>query len=311
MHRLSTTVLILFLSAVSLAAQEYTRSAYIEKYWRVAVEEMHKTGIPASITLAQACLESDNGNSYLALKANNHFGIKCHNWTGKTVRMDDDRRNECFRKYDNPIDSYRDHSDFLTSRQRYAFLFDLEPDDYEGWAYGLSRAGYATNPSYPQLLIRIIEDNGLARYDRIEGDMPSAQGQAPGTSLLSVSEGDGHYVFNLTRVAVTDNGVRYMIAAEGETVSSIAAKYGLSRRELLRYNDMYSQQDGPVAAGTVLYLSPKKARAARGYADCTVGDNETAWDISQKYAVRLRALYRRNKIDNNTVLEPGTVLKLR
>lgn len=311
MHRLSTTVLIMLLAAVSAAAQEYTRSAYIEKYWRVAVEEMHKTGIPASITLAQACLESDNGNSFLAVKANNHFGIKCHNWTGKTVRMDDDRRNECFRKYDNPIDSYRDHSDFLVTRQRYAFLFDLERDDYEGWAYGLSRAGYATNPSYPQLLIRIIEDNGLARFDRIEGSESPSGKQTSGTSLLSVSEGDGHYVFNLTRVGMTGNGVKYVVAADGETVSSIAAKYGLSRRELLRYNDMFAQEDGPVAAGTVLYLSPKKARAARGTRTCTVGENETAWDISQRYAVRLRSLYRMNKIDNNTVLEPGTVLKLR
>jgi flagellum-specific peptidoglycan hydrolase FlgJ len=137
--------------------RKITRSEYIETYKGLAMTEMRRTGIPASITLAQGILESGNGNSTLAVKANNHFGIKCHDWNGPSIKQDDDRKNECFRKYRNPEKSYKDHSDFLTGRSRYAFLFDLKPDDYKAWARGLKKAGYATSSSYASALIKIIE----------------------------------------------------------------------------------------------------------------------------------------------------------
>ena len=139
---------------------------YILNYKDVAIDKMRVYGIPASITLAQGILESGSGNSELARKANNHFGIKCHkDWKGKTFHMDDDAKNECFRKYKSPDESYRDHSLFLTTRDRYADLFELDITDYRGWARGLKKAGYATNPKYPQLLIKIIEENRLYEFD--------------------------------------------------------------------------------------------------------------------------------------------------
>ena len=139
------------LVSAATAFSDTPQQSYIEKYSSLAVEEMYRTGVPASITLAQGLLESGNGQSRLAVKGNNHFGIKCHNtWTGAKVYHDDDRKGECFRKYDSPEESFRDHSDFLRYRDRYKFLFDLELTDYRSWAYGLKTAGYATDPKYPE-----------------------------------------------------------------------------------------------------------------------------------------------------------------
>lgn len=152
------------MSAKPLSPQE----AYIEKYAQIAVDEMFRSGVPASITLAQGMLESSNGQSYLAVNGNNHFGIKCHDWTGGRVFSDDDRKGECFRKYRSVEDSFRDHSDFLRYRDRYKFLFDLKTTDYKGWAYGLKRAGYATDPAYPRKLINLIETYDLDRFDETD-----------------------------------------------------------------------------------------------------------------------------------------------
>ncbi|MBQ7773100.1 MAG: glucosaminidase domain-containing protein [Bacteroidales bacterium] len=164
--RVALIQFILLCIAFSASAQNLTRKQYIEKYKDVAIRQMHKHKIPASITLAQACLESGDGNSTLARKANNHFGIKCHNgWIGKKFRHDDDKKNECFRKYNDPIDSFTDHSYFLISGSRYNSLFDLPITDYKGWAHGLKAAGYATNPKYARLLIDIIEEYKLYKYD--------------------------------------------------------------------------------------------------------------------------------------------------
>src|ERR1035437_5343511 len=162
----------LFLISSCIVAQppknRISKEEYIEKYREDAIKDMIRTKVPASITLGQAMLESDCGNSKLAKNANNHFGIKCHNgWNGGTYMMDDDAKNECFRKYKSVLDSYNDHSDFLKTRSRYAFLFDLKPTDYKGWAEGLKKAGYATSPSYPRDLIKIIEDNKLYELDKL------------------------------------------------------------------------------------------------------------------------------------------------
>lgn len=146
-------------------AQEITRTQYINNYKHIAIRQMNQYGIPASIILAQGCLESGNGNSRLAIKANNHFGIKCHNWTGKRIYHNDDKKGECFRKYNTPEDSFKDHSEFLRNGKRYQSLFDLKKTDYKAWAHGLKAAGYATNPKYAQMLITIIEENQLYQYD--------------------------------------------------------------------------------------------------------------------------------------------------
>ena len=144
---------------------------YIEKWAPVAVEEMYRSGVPASITLAQGILESRYGLSELASKGNNHFGIKCHkDWKGRTMAYDDDAKGECFRVYDSAQESFRDHSDFLRYRDRYKFLFEFDTKDYKSWAYGLKKAGYATDPNYPAKLIKYIEDYGLSRYDSMTLD---------------------------------------------------------------------------------------------------------------------------------------------
>ena len=161
-------IIISFFCTNLLFAKDMSRVEYISKYKDLAVAEMNQYGIPASITLAQGLLESGNGNSELARKARNHFGIKCHNsWEGNKVYYDDDEAQECFRKYDNPEYSYRDHSLFLSNRGRYSFLFDLKKDDYKQWARGLKKAGYATDPKYPQKLIDLVERYELYKYDNI------------------------------------------------------------------------------------------------------------------------------------------------
>src|SRR5687768_16805330 len=173
MKRFNLTLFLFFLSSLvldtvntSAANTKLTRAQYLGMYKDEAVKDMRKTGVPASITLAQACLESQDGNSALAVEANNHFGIKCSNWTGPTYIQDDDTRDECFRKYQSVLESYDDHSDFLRTRPRYADLFLLDITDYIGWSKGLKKAGYATNPQYAERLIRIIEDNKLYELDK-------------------------------------------------------------------------------------------------------------------------------------------------
>ena len=165
-----------------------TRQEYIEKYKDDAISEMHRSGVPASITLAQGILESGDGNSKMARVAKNHFGIKCHSdWKGKTFIQDDDTKNECFRKYKSVLDSYKDHSDFL-KRRRYAALFELKITDYKSWAKGLKKAGYATNPKYPQLLIGIIEANELYQYDSKKSKKKKKLVGVKGLSLIHISE---------------------------------------------------------------------------------------------------------------------------
>jgi hypothetical protein len=160
--------LLLNLIVVMLSAQTKTE-LYIEKYSSMSITEMNQFGIPASITLAQGILESGNGESRLATEGKNHFGIKCHsNWSGKTIIEDDDEKGECFRKYSKVADSFRDHSLFLTERGRYSFLFEYNKTDYKKWAKGLKKAGYATNPKYPSLLIDLIEEYDLSRFDKGE-----------------------------------------------------------------------------------------------------------------------------------------------
>lgn len=199
-----------------------TTNDYVEKFAPIAVREMHKYKIPASITLAQGILESGSGRSDLAIRSNNHFGIKCHRgWKGKSVTHDDDRIAECFRKYVHPERSYEDHSIFLTSRKRYSKLFRLRTTDYKGWAYGLKRAGYATDKRYPQKLIALIEKYDLAKYDREKYK----------------KETTPEYTSNDTSIAGGDTNTRfYYKVIKGDTLYSIARKFKTSVKKLKKLN---------------------------------------------------------------------------
>ena len=285
---------------------------YVEKYAPMAVREMLRSGVPASITLAQGMLESGNGESKLATQANNHFGIKCHKgWEGKTIHHDDDARGECFRVYDSVEESYRDHSDFLRYRDRYKFLFDLDRTDYKGWAYGLKKAGYATDPSYAAKLIRYIEDNNLSRFDVLkeveaeEMPLPPHRIEAP---VLTMSDEEFH--FPLTRELYSVNGVPFVYSLAGETYKSIAKHYHLFHREILRFNDL--KRDVPLAPGTVVYLAHKKNHSPKGLDKYIVEeDGEDFHAICQRFALKEKAVLKMNGLSKAPSLREGDELKLR
>ncbi len=308
-------ILVALLSALCMA--DTPQRTYIEKYSDLAIEEMYRTGVPASITLAQGLLESGNGLSELAVKGNNHFGIKCHNtWTGAKVYHDDDRKGECFRKYDSPEESFRDHSDFLRYRDRYKFLFDYELTDYKSWAYGLKSAGYATDPKYPEKLIRLIEEYELYQYDSMQPAEAEKEAQhipEPPTQLeqarpLTVGQREV-FRFALSRQMYSQNGVPFVYAEEGETYESIARSYRLFRKEILKFNDL--KEDVDLLPGTVVYLQKKKKAAHPGLDRYVVEEGQTLREISQRYAVRMKSLCRLNGISEDHVLREGDVLQLR
>lgn len=313
MKRLALIIIAAFLA---LGAGQNPRLAYIEKYSALAVKEMERTGIPASITLAQGMLESAAGQSVLASKGNNHFGIKCHNdWTGKTLRQDDDARNECFRVYPSVEHSFRDHSDFLRGRDRYKDLFELEITDYKGWARGLKKAGYATDPSYASKLIELIEDYNLHRFDRLdEGKKkPKTPKQNESPRKVTVQELERNYSemlsFGFGRDVYTQNGVAFVYALDGETYSSIAASNGLFLKELLRFNDLDEEQE--LTPGNVVYLAAKKAKAPKGVSRYVVDrDGETLYEISQRFGIRLKTLNRLNPVLVGTRLSEGDMIIL-
>lgn len=280
-----------------------SREQYIQRYSELARKEMAEFGIPASIKLAQALLESDNGNSMLARKANNHFGIKCHSdWNGPGVYKDDDRRNECFRKYRKVEDSFRDHSLFLRERTRYSFLFELDPTDYKAWARGLKKAGYATNPRYPQLLIKIIEDNSLHKFDRLQPEIEM--------KVTGDEEREGDFpdvVVDGKRQKMLNNGVEYVLAGNGETYKEIADHESVPVWLLRKFNDVDKGHEP--RAGEKVYLKPKKRKAEQEQHTCS-GD-ESIWDISMKYAVKLKRLERINDVSGKGELPAGKVIRLR
>jgi LysM repeat protein len=251
-----------------------SRQDYIQTYSEAAVSEMMDYGIPASITLAQGILESGDGNSDLAQRANNHFGIKCRgDWDGPSVKHHDDKRNECFRKYDDVFESYRDHSLFLVNSPRYAFLFDLPNTDYKSWAHGLQKAGYATNPKYASLLIRLIEENQLYQYDHM--DLIDENGISTGAPLVVMSH---------------PNKIDYIIVGEGDSWESISAQTDTHIWELMKYNEL--RYDDELKAGDLLFLQPKRKKAKVKYHEVREGEN--MYTIAQKYGIQLDELYKKN-----------------
>lgn len=212
----------------------YTADQYIQRFKLIAIQEMNAYGIPASITLAQGLFESGNGNGDLARIANNHFGIKCtSDWKGKSYYKDDDQVNDCFRVYDHPEDSFRDHSNFL-KRKRYAALFELDKNDYQGWAYGLKAAGYATNPKYPQLLIGVIQKYNLDQYDRPEGELQKIKRED--RVLSQINQNIGKAVKD-SIIQVTPTDKLYTIK-QGDTLFNISKRFGLTVDELKALNNM-------------------------------------------------------------------------
>lgn len=282
------------------AERKYSRREYIERWKDEAVRQMKETGIPASITLAQGILESGDGNSPLARYANNHFGIKCHNdWKGETFTQDDDRSNECFRKYDNAEESFRDHSIFLSTRSNYTKLFSLSATDYKGWVHGLKSAGYATNPQYAYLLIQLIEENNLDNFDR---DQIFAR-KEPKTETKPVISLAGRK----HEVKVHDNNIRFIIAREGDTPYKIAKEFEMGLWQIYKYNDLSTNEK--IKEGDVIYLQPKRNKSRFEFH--TVETGETMKSISQKYGVKLRKLYRRNHIERGTEPKAGSIIYLR
>jgi LysM repeat protein len=289
---------------LSAAAQKQTRADYIGMYSDLAIQEMLRSGIPASITLAQGMLESDNGNSTLARRANNHFGIKCHGWKGKKITHDDDERNECFRKYKTVHESFADHTDFLMGSPRYSFLFELDPTDYKSWAKGLKKAGYATSPSYADLLIRIIEENDLHRFDTGEG-WPQRFTEG-GKALANI---DNFEIEVGKRRILVRNRIEYIIVKEGDTYQSLNREFDLMPFELAKYNEI--PRDSKLEAGKVLYLQPKRNKASVEYKFHTVEDGETMYQISQMYGIKLHKLLKLNLMQPGEEPVPGDIIHLR
>jgi len=262
---------------------------YIEKYQKVAVEQMHRYRIPASITLAQGLLESGAGRSTLTRKSNNHFGIKCgSDWRGRKTYHDDDARGECFRVYKDARASYEDHSRFLAGKKRYAALFNLKTTDYKGWARGLKKAGYATNPAYANQLIQLIELYELDRFD---------SGRLKGTWIANPHE------------PFLANGLLYVVARRGDTWEALSEEFDISARKLRKYNDLYKGY--VLQQGDVIYLEKKNRRAHKAFKTHVVRSGESMYLISQRYGIRLERLYKMNDKSADYTPRIGEVLRLR
>ena len=316
-------LLLLFaLLPLMLHAQRITPEEYIQTYKDIAMREMRDHKIPASITLAQGLLESGAGNSALAREAKNHFGIKCHKgWTGKTYTMDDDEKDECFRKYSNAEESFRDHSEFLCGRSRYAALFDLDITDYEGWAKGLKAAGYATNPKYAQLLIDRIELYDLAKYDKIAlGQMTDDNvlpDIAPEDELLELAfSPDDRAAYELVdmtaekRFIYENNGVRFAYAKEGETPDGLAKAFGVKLKKLCEYNLVRRPDEMVFHSGDVVYLAQLKNKNWKAKKH-VVEEGETLRDVALRYAVKPEKIMKKNGLGEGQRLHTGQVLWLR
>ena len=289
--------LLLLLSSSLLSQNKMTPEEYIAKFKDDAIKEMYLHKVPACITLAQGMLETGNGNSPLCHNANNHFGIKCHKeWSGETYIMDDDEANECFRKYEQVLDSYSDHSLFLFSRSRYASLFELKITDYKGWCYGLKNAGYATDPSYPERLIKLIEKYNLQDLNHIENtpklNFPSQEIIQPELVIRQV------YRFN---------HVQFIIAKENDSFYKIAHDFNLELKDLLIYNDL--TKSDKLTYGQKIYIQKKRRKALEPYH--VVQKNETLKSISQLHGIRLNSLCKKNKLKIEDTLKIGDILYLR
>jgi len=299
MKRLQTVImsLLVVVCATAQTKRNTLYEAYIERYKSLAIEQMNRYGIPASITLAQGLLESGAGQSSLARQSNNHFGIKCHGWTGRTTYHDDDAPDECFRAYKDVRDSYEDHSVFLSTQQRYARLFRLQKNDYKGWARGLKSCGYATNPRYAESLISIIETYGLYEYD----SRSSRRHRRKGAS--SAQQGQSHQIY-----AYNDN--LFIRVRRGDTFGALADELGISARKLAKYNER--DRRDVLNDGERIYLKKKRSKADRRYKGIphTVKAGESMYSIAQLYGIRLSSLYKKNHLSPDYTIAVGDKLRV-
>ena len=310
MKLLFTTVSVLLVSSSFAGTRvKLTKGDYVEQWKTEAIAQMEEHGVPASITLAQGILESASGNSHLAVKGNNHFGIKCHGWDGKKIYMDDDRAGECFRVYKSAKDSYTDHSLFLNKYDRYAFLFTYDVTDYKAWAKGLKQAGYATNPKYPQLLIDLIEDLGLYQYD--SGFSPEIEAKpeliASSTTMHATTAG----MSNTHDVRVHKNKVKYVVAKQGDTFYKISKEFKLTLNQLYRYNDFRKKKDY-LEPGDIIYLQPKRKRGFFKKNEVVATEDMSVNELAQLHGINAKTIVHLNDFDNvNDTVHKGEKVTLR
>ncbi|MEO6546882.1 MAG: glucosaminidase domain-containing protein [Ferruginibacter sp.] len=329
--------LALFIAFICLSskAQTITPEQYIALYKDIAIKEMKRMGVPAAITLAQGLLETESGNSDLLRKSNNHFGIKCkNNWTAGGVSHDDDAAGECFRTYKTAEDSYRDHSNFLRGSDRYAFLFDLNPTDYKAWARGLKTAGYATNPKYPNILIRHIEQYNLQQYslagatdvpnferskykddpvifdknETMQKDPEPAERDPKVATIFPVSKEESTSAVAGTIESTTVvNGSKCIYASKGTSLLAIATRYSVNLHKLLEMNDL--EEDGILTEDQLIFLQ-KKSKS--GEKDFVVIQKKTSlYDVAQGNGIQLQNLLDYNQLNEDADVFPGTKLYLK
>ena len=295
-------IISLFMSLCASAQIKWNQAyqQYFDQYKDIAIEQMLKYHIPASITLAQGAFESGAGRSELTRRSNNHFGIKCHGWTGRTSYHDDDERNECFRAYDSAYDSFEDHSLFLVNGRRYQSLFELKQTDYKGWAKGLRAAGYATNPQYASKLIEIIQLYKLYEYDKAKDYDKFMADRAKDHVLSGVMHPINFYNKNY-----------YVIARRGDTFRSLGEELGISYRKLAKYNERDKRDQ--LDEGEVIWLKKKRTKAPKDYKGRLhyVRNGESMYTIAQKYGIRLKNLYKMNHLSPDYQIRVGDGLRLR
>ena len=329
---ISLFIMALTLFAIKASAQSrQTKEEYIDKYKHIAIDHMERYGIPASITLAQGILESDSGNSNLARRSNNHFGIKCKKgWKGDKVYHTDDAPDECFRKYDTVEESYQDHADFLDQSPRYDSLFAYSSSDYHSWARGLKAAGYATAPDYAQRLTKIIEDNKLYLFDEDNGAaLYAAHLRAEKSVTDDFAEKSSVDIPTTTEARVDPNNYRgpertyngysvfvnnrthFVIARDGDTFSRIASTFALTERTLRKYNEINPKSTANPIEGELIYIEQKQAKWLGDGNSHTVTDGETLTSVAQEYGIRLKKLAKMNRMRITDNLQAGQTLKLK
>jgi len=309
----------------SLKAQTISTEQYIDQYKDIAMLEMKRMGVPAAITLAQGLLESESGNSDLVKKSNNHFGIKCKSsWTGEGVTHDDDSLGECFRKYATAEESFRDHSDFLKAGKHYSFLFDLDPSDYKGWAYGLKKAGYATNPKYPIILINYIEKYNLQRFNlvgaegltnvdskKLKDDQLLAEQKTPisipnfSNDRIALGEADIILSGAPDLIGVV-NGSKCIKALKGTSLLAIATRHNISLQRLLIINEL---DDGLLDDDQLIFLQKKSTKGNKDFV--IVEKKETYYSIAQNNGIQLEKLLEYNHLYEDDDVLSGTKVYLK
>jgi LysM repeat protein len=290
-------------SVHSFVEKVISKEEYVKKWRQVAVSQMIEHNVPASITMAQGILESGNGNSDLAKKGNNHFGIKCNDWAGEKMYKNDDLKNECFRVYTSAEESFIDHSLFLKGKSRYSKLFYLEISDYKGWAKGLKDAGYATNPKYASLLIKIIETLKLSELDVLGNSSNNSTGKITPINKEKVSVS--------RTVLIHENNVKYIIAKKGDTFCRIANEFHLGLWQLYKYNDFGLKKD-VLVEGDVVYLQHKRRKSKTNETIFKVNKSTNLVQISQETAIKISSLKKNNeRFSLNDKIEKGDIIKLK